>query len=164
MQKELVKMSEIKLIGLCVRTSYEQEINKMKGSIFPCVQKYFHQRLAKKILNCKSSGTTYCAYTKYESEHKGAYTYFIGEEVCEFTTELQEGFRQLVIPKQQYAKFTTTPAPMPDVIVNAWEEIWEMTPKQLGGHRSYKTDFEVYDERATDHKNIVLDLYIGLQS
>ncbi|CDZ80122.1 hypothetical protein BN1013_00627 [Candidatus Rubidus massiliensis] len=35
MEKELVKMAEIKLIGLCVRTSYEQEIDKMKGSIFP---------------------------------------------------------------------------------------------------------------------------------
>ncbi|CDZ80123.1 hypothetical protein BN1013_00628 [Candidatus Rubidus massiliensis] len=68
-----------------------------------------------------------------------------------------------MIPKHNMPS-TTTPASMPDVIVNAWEEIWEMTPKQLGGHRSYKTDFEVYDERATDHKNIVLDLYIGLQS
>ena len=52
---------------------------------------------------------------------------------------------------------------MPDVIVNAWKEIWEMSPKQLGGHRSYKADFEIYDERAADHQNIVLDLYIGIQ-
>ena len=49
-----------------------------------------------------------------------------------------------------------------DVIVNAWKEIWEMSSKQLGGHRSYKADFEIYDERAADHQNIVLDLYIGI--
>jgi predicted transcriptional regulator YdeE len=51
---------------------------------------------------------------------------------------------------------------MPDVIVNAWKEIWEMSSKQLGGHRAYKTDFEIYDESAVDHQNIVLDLYIGI--
>ena len=89
----------------------------------------------------------------------GEYIYFIGEEVSELNT-VPEGFQQIVVPKQQYA----TPAPMPDVIVNAWKEIWEMSLKQLGGHRSYETDFEVYDERAADHQNIVLDLYIGIQS
>lgn len=52
---------------------------------------------------------------------------------------------------------------MPDVIVNAWKEIWKMPSKQLGGHRSYKTDFEIYDERASDHQNIILDLYIGIE-
>ena len=38
-----------------------------------------------------------------------------------------------------------------------------MSPRELGGKRKYETDFEIYDERATDHQNIVLDLYIGIQ-
>lgn len=118
--------------------------------------------MAEKISNRKKPGTTFCAYTDYETDHNGEYTYFIGEEVSSFISPLHEGFQKLVIPKQRYAKFTTGPAPMPDVIVNAWKEIWEMSPKHLGGHRSYKTDFEIYDERATDHQNIVLDLYIGI--
>ena len=120
--------------------------------------------MVEKISNRKRPGTTFCAYTDYETDHNGDYTYFIGEEVSSFNDLLPEGFQQLVIPKQQYAKFTTSPAPMPDVIVNAWKEIWEMSSKQLGGHRSYKTDFEIDDERATDHQNIVLDLYIGIKS
>lgn len=163
MQRETTVMSEIKLVGVCVRTSNEQEMDKIKGNIFPLIQKYFHQGLAEKISNRKRPGTTFCAYTDYETDCNGAYTYFIGEEVSSFNTPLSEGFQQLVIPKQQYAKFTTGPAPMPDVIVNAWKEIWGMSPKQLGGDRSYKTDFEIYDERAADHQNIVLDLYIGIQ-
>lgn len=163
MQKELVTMPEIKLVGICVRTSNKQELDKMKGNIFPCVQKYFHQGLAEKISSRKRPGTTLCAYTNYETDHDGEYTYFIGEEIFSFNTLVPEGFQKLVIPKQHYAKFTTMPAPIPDVIVNAWKEIWETSPKQLGGHRSYKTDFEVYDERAADHQNIVLDLYIGIE-
>lgn len=51
-----------------------------------------------------------------------------------------------------------------DVIVNAWKGIWCMTPKDLGGERCYQTDFEIYDERASDHQKIVLDVYVGIQS
>lgn len=162
MEKEFITMPEIKLVGICVRTSNEKELDKMKGNIFPCVRDYFHQGLAEKILNRKKPGTTFCAYTDYEKDHTGEYTYFIGEEVSLFNSELPEGFQKLIIPKQHYAKFTTGPAPMPDVIANAWKEIWEISPKQLGGDRSYKTDFEIYDERAADHQNIVLDLYVGI--
>jgi len=60
MQKELITMPEIKLVGICVRTSNQQELDKIKGNIFPCVQKYFHQGLAEKISNRKRPGTTFC--------------------------------------------------------------------------------------------------------
>jgi len=161
MQKIVIKNPEIKLVGICVRTSYQEELDKMGGSIFPCGKKYFHEELFEKIPNRKKPGTTFCAYTDYESDYKGAYTYFIGEEVT--SLDLPDGFSSLVIPEQTYAKFTTGPAPMPDVVVNAWKEIWEMSSDDLGGERSYQTDFEIYDERVQDHNNIVLDIYIGLK-
>ena len=163
MEKTKINKSEIKLVGISVRTSYDQELDKMKGNIFPCVQRYYHSALYEKISNRKRPGTTFCAYTEYDSDYKGAYTYFIGEEVTAFDSSLLEGFQKLVSPKQQSVKFTTGPAPMPDVIVNAWKEIWEMTPEDLGGKRSYDTDFEIYDERASDHQNIILDIYIGIK-
>jgi predicted transcriptional regulator YdeE len=68
----------------------------------------------------------------------------------------------LTIPSQQYAKFTTSPAPLPEVIVNAWLKIWKMSQAQIGGKRRYQTDFEIYDERAADHQNIILDIYISI--
>ncbi|HSW86195.1 MAG TPA: effector binding domain-containing protein [Rhabdochlamydiaceae bacterium] len=163
MQQTSIAKPEIKLVGICVQTSYQQESDKMKGNIFPCVQRYFHQALFEKIPHRTKPGTTFCAYTDYENDYKGAYTYFIGEEVSSFDTSLPEGFEKLIIPEQQYAKFTTNPAPMPDVIVNAWQTILEMPPTKLGGKRRYQTDFEIYDERAADHQNIVLDLYVGIE-
>lgn len=164
MQKQLVTMPEIKLVGISVRTNNQQEVDKINGKIFPCIQQYFHQGLAERILNRKKPGTTFCAYTEYESDHNGDYTYFIGEEVTSLNGSLPEGFQELIIPAQTYAKFTTTPSPMPDVIVNAWTKVWQMKPEQLGGKRNYKTDFEIYDERAADHQNIVLDLCIGIEA
>jgi predicted transcriptional regulator YdeE len=163
MEKTLLEKPEIKLVGICARTSYQNEMDKMKGKIFPCVRQYFHEALFEKIPNRTKPGTTFCVYTEYDSDYKGAYTYFIGEEVSSFNTSLPKEFRSLLIPKQQYVKFTTQPGAMPDVIVNAWTTIWHMSPQELGGTRAYLTDFEIYDERATDHQNIVLDVYVGLK-
>ena len=162
MQKSFMTKPEIKLAGISVRTSYQQELDKMKGKIFPCVQQYFHQALFEKIPHRTKPGTTFCVYAEYDSDYRGAYTYFIGEEVSSFDS-LPEGFQQLTIPEQHYVKLTSGPAPMPDVIVNAWEKIWAMTPAEFGGKRRYHTDYEIYDERAADHSNIVLDIYVGIQ-
>lgn len=162
MQQTATEKQAIALVGICVRTSYLQELDAMQGNIFPCVQRYFHGALFEKIPNRINPGTTYCAYTDYESDYTGAYTYFIGEEVGSFESPLPEGFHRLNIPPQHYAKFTTKPAPMPDVVKNAWKAIWEMSPQALGGLRSYQTDFEMYDDRARDHQNIVLDIYVGV--
>lgn len=157
MKEARVKKGEIKLVGISVRTSYDQELDKMNGKIFPCVQKYFHGALWEKIMQRKTPGTTFCAYTDYEGDYKGAYTYFIGEEVSSIE-KVPEGFHTLTIPSQDYVKFTNGPAPMPDVVVKAWEAIWEMPL-----NRHYATDFEIYDERAADHQKIVLDIYVGLK-
>ena len=162
MIKDHVKQKSILLLGIQVRTNNTLEYKKLDGRIFPLVQRYFHEGLVAKIPHRKKPGTTFCAYTDYESDHHGDYTYFIGEEVSDFPSPLPEGFETLRIPEQSYAKFTTGPAPMPDVLSDAWQEIWEMNPEDLGTTRRYHTDFEIYDERAADHQNIVMDLYIGL--
>lgn len=163
MIQEIVTKPEMHLVGICVRTNNKDEADKINGKIWPCVMRYFHEGLAEQIPHRKNPGTTFCAYTDYESDHTGAYTYLIGEEVSSFSDPLPEGFHKITIPKQAYAKFTTAPAPMPDVVVNVWKHVWGLSDQQLGGKRTYETDFEVYDERAADHQKIVLDLCIGIE-
>lgn len=51
---------------------------------------------------------------------------------------------------------------MPEVLTDAWQKIWDMPAEELGGARRYHTDFEIYDKRASDHQNVVMDLLIGL--
>lgn len=163
MEQTSLELPEIILVGISIRTSYEQELDKMNGNIFPCVRHYFHQRVFDQIPFRKKPGSTFCAYTDYESDHKGSYTYFIGEEVFSIDGKLPAGLQSMKVPKQRYVKFTNGPAAMPDVIVKAWEEIRRMPPEKLGGKKAYKTDFEIYDERAADHQNIILDIYVGVE-
>jgi len=162
MKKQSIALPEIKLIGISIRTNNATEIDSLTSKIFGCVQRYFHQALYEKIPHRKKPGTTLCVYTDYESDHTGDYTYFIGEEVDSFEG-CPPDFVTHTIPTQEYVKFTNGPAPMPEVVREPWFKIWQMTEDELGGKRRYLADFELYDERASDHQNIVLDIFIGIE-
>lgn len=160
MQKIIVTLPEIKLIGISTRTNNADEIAMETGKIVPTLQRYFGG-LFEQIPNRKKPGTTLCVYTHYESDHRGDYTYFVGEEVSSFDN-LPEGLETLVIPPQRYTKFTAGPGPMPDVVRQPWFKIWNMNEGELGGQRRYIADFEVYDERAAQPQRTVLDIFIGI--
>lgn len=162
MKKTETHQAEKKIVGIKTRTNNQSEINSLEGKIFPIVKQYFHQKVAENIPNRTQPGTTFCIYTDYESDYQGDYTYFIGEEVDSFEG-VPSDLEVLIIPAQNYIKFTNGPGSMPDVVRKPWQEIWQMTSEQLGGIRSYIADFEIYDERSKDHQNIVLDIYIGIQ-
>ncbi len=163
MKKMLIQKPQIFLVGITARTSFKEEQDPFMGNIAKSSQRYFQEGLGEKIPNRKNRGVTFCAYTDYESDEKGAYTYFIGEEVSSIEEPLPEGLSSLTVAAQEYAKFEAGPGPVPSVIVDAWKEIWEMSPEDLGGERSYQTDFEVYQKESMDPQNMTLDLYIGLR-
>ena len=164
MQKTPTQLPEIKLVGITARTNNANNFSSdpALNVIVPTVQKYFHNALAEQIHNRKTPGTTYCVYTDYESDYKGDYTYFIGEEVSSFDN-LPDGFTAITIPAQNYVKFTNGPGAMPAVCIDIWQDVWE-NDAQFGGKRRYLADFEIYDERASDHSNVVLDVYVGIKS
>ena len=161
MQKTRLSLPEIKLVGLSVRTSNTIE-NPASSKIGPCVQKYVEENFPAKIPHRKNKGRTFCAYSHYESDYTGEYTFYIGEEVESFG-DLTEGLVSHSIPPQTYIKLTTPSGVMPDVIMKAWQDIWTMSPQELGGVRRYGTDFQIHDERALDPLHTVLDIYVGIQ-
>ena len=52
---------------------------------------------------------------------------------------------------------------MPNVVIEAWQKIWQMTEQDFGKPRRFSADFEVYDEQASDPQNATLDVYIGIK-
>lgn len=162
MKKTDSQLSEIKLVGITARTSNSLEANPETAKIGQTVGNYFENNLSQKIANRIKPGTTYCAYTEYESDENGQYTYFVGEEVDSFE-EIPDGFETLIIPPSSYKKFECGPGQMPKVCIDAWKEIWKMQDADFWGKRTYITDFEIYDVRAKDYGNAILDIYIGVQ-
>lgn len=163
MMRMFTAKPEIKLIGLTAQTNNKNEMNPETAKIGPLAGRYWGQNIASQIPNRKNPGVTFSAYTAYDSNEHGDYTYFVGEEVTSFDN-LTEDMQKLIIPAANYQKFTTPAGKMPDVVINAWHQIWKMTSEDLGGERAYVTDFELYDERAADPLNACLDIFIGLKN
>jgi len=162
MKQTRTQLSGITIVGLHVRTSNAAEMDPHQAQIGVTAQRYLGEQWAERISHRKTPGTTYAVYTDYESDVHGPCTYVIGEEVTEVEA-LPEGLKAFHIPAQTYVKFTTGSGPMPQVVIAAWQEIWQIPEETLGGKRAYQADFELYDERARDPQQTVVALYIGVK-
>ena len=160
MNKTELFLPEIKLVGIKIRTSNQNELNYELGRIFPCVQRYFSAHVVENIPFRSKRGSTYCVYTEYDKDSRDEYSFFIGEEVSSFS-DLPNGLEMHIIPPQHYAKFTVV-GPMPGTVVNSWHKIWLMSEEELGGQRSYVSDFEIYEEKSFYDKDVAFDIYIGI--
>ena len=150
------------LIGLTTRTSNAAERNPATAKIGGMMQHYWGKQVAKAFNGRRQPGVTFAAYTDYESDEHGNYTYFIGEVVETLCLQDLSQFQTLTLPASHYLKFTPDRATMPAVVIQAWQAIWQMTPTDLQGTRTYQTDFEIYDERAEDPQAATLDIYLGI--
>jgi predicted transcriptional regulator YdeE len=162
MNKNIEQLHEIKLVGITVRTANNREMDSSTAKIGATMGKFFMEGIQNKIPNRKNPGKVFAVYTNYESDEHGEYDYFMGEEVDNFE-DLPEGFEALIIPSQDYVKFTSNPGQMPGVIINMWQNIWKMGPSELGGARTYIADFQIHDERSHDPNNAIIDVYIGIK-
>lgn len=162
MKKELTNKSEIKLVGLATRTNNKNEMDPQMSKIGELVGRFWSQNIANQIPNRKNPGITLSVYTEYDTNEHGDYTYFLGEEVSSFENTSSE-LQKLTISAAKYQKLTTPSGKMPEVVISAWQQIWQMTSDDFGGDRAYIADFEVYDQRAIDPANTSLDIYIGVK-
>jgi predicted transcriptional regulator YdeE len=68
------------------------------------------------------------------------------------------------VPAGRYALITSATGPVQSVVPQAWQQIWGLEDRsQLGGVRSYKADFEVYDQRSRDPQSSQVDVCIGIR-
>ncbi|KAB8040818.1 AraC family transcriptional regulator [Silvanigrella paludirubra] len=164
MQNELLFLDEIVLIGTTVRTNNKNEMNPETSKIGKHFQTYFQNKVAENFKDRCSPNTTYSIYTEYGSDEQGEFTHFIGEVVKNSIEDYKDSkFKKLIIPACKYKKFTTSPGTIPDNVIKAWQEIWKLDSLGLGGKRCYIADFEIYDQRAYQQENSIVDIFIGIK-
>ncbi len=161
MERQVINISGKYIVGLGVNTNYSQEVDLVTSRIIGTVGEFFSENIADSIPNRRNPGTVIALYTNYASDYRGAYSYLIGEETSSFK-DLPDNLHSEFIPPGQYVKFTTPPGKRRDVVHNAWQEIYKMSHKRLGGIRHYHTDFEVYDQRASDPDNAIVDIFLSV--
>lgn len=156
-------LNSLKLLGITVRTNNKNEMDPKTSKIATTAGMYWNQNIANRFTHRKKPGVTYAVYTEFESNEHGEYTYFIGELVDDYDDQSNLDFTKLTIPTSRYQKFTTASGQMPNIVISAWQEIWQMESADFGGTRKYIADFEVYDQRASDLNNAVVDIFIGIE-
>ncbi len=163
MKQEKVYKDNMLLVGISTRTNNKNELDPKKAKIGNFSKSYWENNTSSQFANRLEPGVTYAIYTDFESDENGDYTYFIGETVENLDKQDMSNITSLTIPKSTYHKFTTDIGEFPDIVVNSWKKIWKMKKENFLGERSYIADFEIYDSRAADPKNAVIDIYIGIK-
>ena len=152
-------MAGFLVIGIQARTTNAKEATA-EGIIPRQWQKFFQEGILEKIPN-KISGNIYAVYSEYASDHNGEYDFVIGAMVKEGSVA-QDGLTAKAVPGGRFAVLTTEHGPLPEVVPQAWREIFKLEDeKKL--QRTYQADFEVYDQRSRDPKNAQVDIYVGMK-
>ena len=147
------------VIGIEIRTTNAKEATA-DGVIPRQWQKFFQEGIQGKIPN-QIGGNIYAVYSDYASDHNGEYDFLIGAMVKEGSVA-PDGMAAKALPGGRFAVLTTNKGPLPKVVPQAWQRIFKLEDeKKL--HRTYKADFEVYDQRSRDPQNAQLDIYVGMK-
>lgn len=151
------------IAGIQTRTKNTDELSG-KGKLAALWEQFFNDQISEQLKE-KISNDIYVVYSNYASDENGEYDYLIGFEVKPEDASKwdQSKIKMEKIEIGHYSKITTEKGSMPKVLVDAWHKIWNMTSKDLGGIRAFKTDFEVYSSHAMDPNDSIVDIYLGLK-
>ena len=147
------KKDDFKLVGIKLdskTTNQNKQSSKDCGELW---QKFEKDRIFE-VIPEELSNEVYAVYFDYVQDETTPYSYFIGCKVDK-NSKTPEELEELIIPAQQYKKFTAKGV-MTGCVTETWKEIWTSDIK-----RNFGYDFEIYDERSQDWSNAEVDIYIS---
>ncbi len=142
------------IIGIAVRTTNAG--GKAGIDLKQLWGRFYAEDIPSKIPN-RAGDDVYSIYTDYESDYRGGYTTIIGCRVTSLSN-IPPGMEGRFFAGGQYSKFTAS-GKMPDAIVTAWKNIWDMD-REL--KRKYTADFEVYGPKCQDPLKPEVDIYLAV--
>jgi predicted transcriptional regulator YdeE len=160
MKPRVVEESGFTVVGIEVRTSNAKEMSP-EGVIGKQWGRFMQGNLAVRIPN-KADSSVLAVYSDYASDKDGEYSFVIGARVTS-AKEVPAGMVVKKVPAGRYAVFTSEKGPVGKVVPGLWQRIWTIPKAEPGGDRSYKMDYEVYDERAATPQDAQVDVHIGIK-
>ena len=131
------------------------------GAIGKLWGRLMQENLLGKIPN-RADENIVAVYTDYASDHDGDYTYVLGAKVSR-DSQIPAGMVAKQIMSGKYAVFTSERGQSSKVVAEIWQKINNLPKPVPGGDRTYQSDFEVYDERARNPQDAVVDVYVGIR-
>jgi predicted transcriptional regulator YdeE len=160
MHPKVVEEAGFSVIGISERTTNAKETSG-EGVIGKQWARFMQDNLLAQIPH-KADSSIIAVITDYASDKDGEYTHLIGARVTSMA-DVPAGMVVKKVPAGKYAIFTSEKGPVAEVVVATWQRIWAQPKNASGGNRSYKADYEVYDERAIDPQNSQIDVHVGIK-
>jgi predicted transcriptional regulator YdeE len=160
MNPRAVEQEGFTVMGIAVRTSNAEQMTAARP-IGKQWERLFKEGVLATIPN-KADGNIVAVYSEYASDKNGEYNYLLGARVTKVES-VPAGMTVKNVPGGRYAVFTSERGPVQKVVVEMWRRVWETPKNALGGDRTYKADFEVYDQRAQNPADSVVDLYVAVR-
>ena len=160
MNPKVVEQGEFMVVGISARTSNAKEMTG-DGVIGKQGGRLMHENFVSKIPN-RSDQSIVAVYTDYASDYNGEYTFLLGARVTS-DKDVPAGMVAKKVPAGKFAVFTSDKGPAPQVVPSLWMKINSLPKTAVGGDRTYRADFEVYDQRAADPQNMVMDAYVEIR-
>ncbi|MED4783045.1 GyrI-like domain-containing protein [Brevibacillus choshinensis] len=161
MNPTFVKLDEMCIAGIGIRTTNQQQ-SEGNGSIGELWQRYYTEGIQDRTPDRLDPDVVLGVYSEYESNENGAYNLLIGSAV-QPGSDVPQGLTVLSVPAGTYAVFTTRRGPLVEVVVEAWNHVWQWS-HQTGNKRTFTADFERYDRQScADPNNAQVQLYIACE-
>jgi predicted transcriptional regulator YdeE len=148
------------MIGLQVRTNNAREASP-EGLIGKQWQRLYREGLLAKIPK-RADEAVIALYTGYASNEHGDYTYVLGARVTS-CSEVPVGMTCRRVPSGKYVTLESDTGAIPGIVIALWQKVWNSKPEQLGGDRSFRNDYELYDSRASDPAHARVELHLGVR-
>ncbi|GAA2869973.1 GyrI-like domain-containing protein [Streptosporangium fragile] len=143
----VVDRPEMLVVGHAVRTSNADEMEPGRGRLgalwarasVPGAFAHVPGRVDENV---------YAVLTDYESDHHGAYTQIVGVAV-RTAAALPEGMVAVRVPGVPSLKLEAR-GPMPDALLESWQQLWKHTESGGIPARAFTTDLEVHHPGGVD--------------
>ncbi len=145
-----INLAKIPLIGIEARTN-----NTSASVISELWQRFYANDIQDHIPNCIDT-RIFVLYSHYETDNTGDFNSLIGSAVSNLET-IPLGMVGRIIPAQKYCVKRAEGA-LPYAVIETWKMVWRSDII-----RSFKFDFELYDDRAQDPNNAEVDLFISVK-
>lgn len=151
MQPQLQRLDAFNVAGLTARTTNRDENNPQAARISTLWNRFFDERIYEKTPHRIADMHLYGVYTAYETDADGAFDITTGVAVA-------DGPEAVRIEGGDYLVFAGQGA-MPQMVLAAWQAIWQYFDAHPEIKRRYRSDFEAYSgpEQVAIHIGVELD-------
>jgi len=143
----IVDRPEMLVVGYAVRTSPAIEADPSRAQL-PALWRRAGAPGAFAHVPARVDENLYAVLTDYESDHRGAYTQVVGIAV-HTAARLPEGMVAVRVPGVPVMKLEAR-GPMPQALIEAWQQVWKHTETGASPARAFTTDVEVHHPDGAD--------------